>query len=507
MKPKILITVIAITILISVVPYLIAYSAAGDSHVFEGFLLNPLDGNSYLAKMQLGWEGQWKFTLPYTASPGEGAYLFLFYIFLGHAARLANLPLILVFHLARVAATVFMILTLYVFSRRVFAENRTWVSRIFIWMCLGAGMGWILFPFGVVTTDLWVPEAYVFLSGYVNPHFPLGLGLLLWIFLWSERKEWRFKLFILLGSLALAIVSPFGVVVAAAVLLVLSGWQWLETKRINWENLAAIFLGGGLFVLYQYWISTTDPILAGWNTQNLTPSPAIWDLVISFSPAILLAILGFIHFRSWNFNYFQKLTTCWFAVSLILILFPFSLQRRFLMGFYIPTTILAGIGIVLSLKSLRTQRRLYSAAISLSIPSIIVVLALGAFGITTLDQRFYLWQDEQKALEWVGQSTTQNAIILASPDIGNVIPALTGRRVLYGHPFETVNAAAQKQLVTDLFQNAYSANKALTLLAELKVSYIFFGPREKSLGRPDFITGLRPVFQDQSVTIYAVEKR
>ena len=38
-------------------------------------------------------------------------------------------------------------------------------------------------------------------------------------------------------------------------------------------------------------------------------------------------------------------------------------------------------------------------------------------------------------------------LILSSPEMGLFIPAQTGRRVLYGHPFETVNADAEKDLV------------------------------------------------------------
>ncbi len=63
-----------------ILPFLAGQILAGNGHVFGGFLLNPLDGNSYLAKMRLGLEGEWRFRLPYTAEPGEGAYLFLFYI-------------------------------------------------------------------------------------------------------------------------------------------------------------------------------------------------------------------------------------------------------------------------------------------------------------------------------------------------------------------------------------------------------------------------------------------
>ena len=73
---------------------------------FLDFLYNPQDGNSYLAKMYQGWEGNWRFVLPYTAEAGEGAYLFLFYILLGHIARVCGLSPILIFHLVRVLCSI-----------------------------------------------------------------------------------------------------------------------------------------------------------------------------------------------------------------------------------------------------------------------------------------------------------------------------------------------------------------------------------------------------------------
>ena len=38
-------------------PYLLAYRAGGSESYFAGFLLNPIDGQSYLAKMQQGCRG------------------------------------------------------------------------------------------------------------------------------------------------------------------------------------------------------------------------------------------------------------------------------------------------------------------------------------------------------------------------------------------------------------------------------------------------------------------
>ena len=505
MKNKILIIVLFLTLTFILLPYIYANSTVGNENVFGGFLLNHLDGNSYLAKMRLGWDGAWKFTLPYTANPGEGGYLFLFYIFLGHFARWLNLSLVFTFHLARAVASVLLTVSLYIFCLRTFPENRTWAERCFLWICLGSGMGWLLFTFGIITTDLWVPEAYPFLSEYVNPHFPLGLSLLLWIFIWSAQNNTKSRIYIFLAASGLAVIQPFAIVICASVLLVLTAWRWFEQKKFEGLNLLALLAGGGPFLVYQFWISFSDPVLAGWNAQNQTPSPALWDLIVSFSPAILFASLVFFHFRSWRRNYYQKVAASWFVCCLVLILFPFSLQRRFLTGFYVPVVILAMVGVPLLISSLKIQRRVFKLLFSLSVPTILVVLALAAFGINGHDKSLYLRTGEQRALVWVSESTPVNSIILASPDMGNLIPAYTGRRVLYGHPFETVNAEIQKSQVMDLFNGSVSTTDALLMLHELNIKYVFYGPRERLIGSPEFVNQLKPVFQDPEVVIYAVE--
>jgi hypothetical protein len=60
---------------VTCLPYALAYGVRGD-WVFGGFLINPIDGNSYFAKMREGLRGDWLFTLPYTAEPGPGAFIF-----------------------------------------------------------------------------------------------------------------------------------------------------------------------------------------------------------------------------------------------------------------------------------------------------------------------------------------------------------------------------------------------------------------------------------------------
>jgi hypothetical protein len=77
--------------------------------------------------------------------------------------------------------------------------------------------------------------------------------------------------------------------------------------------------------------------------------------------------------------------------------------------------------------------------------------------------------------------------------------------VLYGHPFETVNAAAEQAQVTHLLDGSMTATATTSLLRQLDVKFVFYGPRERQLGAPVFINQLKPVFQDSDVIVYAVE--
>ncbi|HEX9680036.1 MAG TPA: hypothetical protein VGA32_01180, partial [Anaerolineales bacterium] len=69
---------IALAAGLTLIPYWIATGQAPGDAVFSGFLLNPTDGFSYLAKMRQGWDGEWLFRLSYTDAPGTPVLLFAY---------------------------------------------------------------------------------------------------------------------------------------------------------------------------------------------------------------------------------------------------------------------------------------------------------------------------------------------------------------------------------------------------------------------------------------------
>jgi hypothetical protein len=505
-------------------PYLWGFMAGGRQAVFGGLLFNPIDGYSYLAKMQAGLQGGWRYTLPYTLERGPGACIFTYYVLLGHLSRMAQIPPIWTFHLARLVGAVLLLLALWRFYSRIIQEV-TWRRAAYGLALFAAGLGWLGMAAGQLTADMWVAEAYPFLSAYANPHFPLGLALLVYLLTpsnpeWPEAKYPRLEsLSFFLAGMALGVVLPFGLVVSSVVLACLAVWEFIHllglqrkgriTRKVAgylfWQSLGVRRLllslaGGGLVLLYYQWVVSSDPLFASWNAQNLTLSPAWWDVALSFAPLLLLAIPGgWLAWREKDPG--GRILLVWALMGLLLVYLPIGLQRRFFIGLLIPLAGLAALGLkwLAGCLGVRWARLAAILVLILALPTTVLNLAISAYGIQTRDALLFLHPDEAQAFSWLAEYTPQETGVLAGPMTGMMIPAFSGRRVVYGHPFETAEADRQEARVTRLFTGN-------TLPADLKVltqvDYVFYGPRERALGEPDFLRDLQLVWVQGQVEIY-----
>lgn len=485
-------------------PYILAALISSEECIFTGFLFNPIDGYSYLAKMYQGFQGEWLFRLPYTAEATPSGYLFVFYIALGHLARLLNLPLIGVFHGARLLSACVLMLALWQFLN-VVLQDTTRISWVYYWILLGTGLGWLATLWGGFTPDFWLAEAFPFLSMFANPHFPLGLGLLLFyfsVFLQSSGK-WGFIVSLLLGA-SLGVILPFGVVVGGVVSAGYSMWLWLRRQRIRVSTLLGFCLGGGILLLYQYITVLQDPWLRGWNAQNLTPSPPLWDYLIAFSPALVLAILGAVKPKLESQENLPFLLV-WFVAGWLMAYSPWALQRRLLVGFYIPIVILAGRGSVwLEQWNKRVGKILGRAVFALSLPTTVIIIVSGLMAVANGHPLLTLDKNEYRALRWIETHTPPEALVFAAPETGLIIPAFTGRRVVYGHPFETVDAKVVGSWVVATLKTAGSDSDFIQHLQERGVDYIFWGTRERDMAKLNALSSVPIVAQFGEIYVYAV---
>jgi hypothetical protein len=525
------VVVILVVVIFTQALYIIALHPGNTDYVFGGIFFNPYDGYSYIAKMYQGWEGNWQFHLTYTVITGQGSYLFIFYILLGHISRCLHLSLPLTFHITRMVFTILFYIVLYEFIRKIFVERRHYISA-YLLCSLGSGLGWLFLLAGKVTPDFWLSEAYPLLSCFANPHFPIGVSLVILILSdIMENKGYPSAGVVVRNvvlSLCLALVLPFGVVIVITIVtffLITATIKIRDSqivyKKDKLSNLFPQYIGilfGGLPVLfYQLWTIRSDVLLSIWNTQNITPLPNIEDLLIAFLPVIFFAVIGGWQVVS-NGTTNQRIILIWGLAGIVLAFMPFSLQRRFLMGEYIPLSVLAIIGLITIVQKVSREsreiwfKRGFLSILILSLPSNAILWLITLKAIKSYDPLIYLSRSENEAMNWISTNLLPDATILASPDMSLFIPAMTGRRVLYGHPFETVNAKAEKQFVIDFYsKRVFSQNNLETkeTLQGKNIDYLFIGPRERDLAKS--ATVMMPpayyklVYQDTNVSLYQVD--
>jgi hypothetical protein len=511
---------IAISLLVSVitlVPYIIASFQVDQGGVFSGFLINPKDGFSYLAKMREGVESQWLFYLPYSIEPGKGTFIFIFFLFLGHLSRWFGIPPIVLYHAVRFLGSITMFSTAFVLVAK-FIKNKTHRWWAFSLILIGGGFGWLAIPFGLLPSDLWIVESIPFLTAYANAHFPLAatLFLLLIIFMISVIKPigvWMGAAFLV--STLLATIQPFSMIPLFVFLFIWLIWEtWIQVKgqnvgeikiREKWLVYLAIILGAIPWFAYDFWITLTHPEIGAWNAQNITPSPPIVEYIFGFGGVLLIATIGLLrgHFKDTRAG---RMLMVWGIVQAILLYAPFGLQRRLSMGLYFSLVILAVMTLERLIQNKSRLRFTFMTLLLLSIPSNLVVVGSGIAGVMQIDPMVVLDQSEVEAYQWLSSNAEPGEIVLAGPIAGNRIPAYANLKVFYGHPFETVNAEEQMAFIEQAYTSEDGIDRTYEKLRELGVSYVFYGPEEKELGLPVWLEKCKLDFNSGEYSIYEIPR-
>jgi hypothetical protein len=484
------------------IPLLIAYQNTDQNQVFAGLLLNPIDGQSYLAKMRQGFEGAWTFVLPYTTQPGDPAPINLYYILLGHLSRIANISIISMFHIARLAGSFLLFQNIWMLSRKVFSTIRfQYVS--FLLASLGTGLGWIALFWGALTPDFWLSEAYPFLAVQANAHFPLGIALQI-IILFSPALESNSKgsiIRIILFGTALALIYPFGfaltgfVLAGQALFKLINRQEW----RLARDRLLAFGILGAPILFAQWLIVRNHSVLSIWNTQNLTPLPNFAELLIAFLPVVVASSIYLLN-KNNKYNKEETVLGLWIVAALVLALIPSNLQRRFLSGLYIPLVILGVRGLeVISRKKGRELIAIFSL-LMISFPTSLVVSLSSINAIQSHDRILFLQEDENAAISWLQQNAASSSLVAASPEIGLYLPARGNFRVIYGHPFESIDSDTKKLALEAFFSDSKDPWNFLEIN---EANYVFYGPREREFGKLTLPQNWTVVYEIGEVQIFS----
>src|SRR3989304_286966 len=363
-------------------PYVIGALSATPDWIFTGLQVNPLDGVSYLAKMREGFNGSWIFHLAFTAEQGPGAFLFTYFRALGHLARLFNLPLIVIFPLARVLGGLALLWLAYQWIARVTDQidqrGRSW------WIvALSSGLGWLATLFGHGdSSDMTIPESNTFYSLMANAHFALAAAIMLAIFigvLEAQRLSFQRILWLSLFSLALAIIQPFAPFALYGILGIALLLIWLRDRSFPRTQFTAAFIVGLItapLLLYMYLATQADPTLRVWSIPNQTTSPPPIDYVLGYGLLLVAAIpgarLAWRRRSDWDI-----LLLVWIVLTGPMLYAPIPLPRRLALGLHLPIAILAAQGFQQLIRTRWPRRIAIAATVPTSVLLIMVFIGGG----------------------------------------------------------------------------------------------------------------------------------
>lgn len=383
-----------------------------------------------------------------------------------------------------------------------------------------------------------------------------------------EERERVIGYWLVSGSLAilLGITAPFLVYVLIGLTFFLGLWLLVGQKRPFFPTLFRLALplacAAPLFGYYAY-ILQTNGAFRIWDKQALTPAAPWPHYLLAYGLLLLLAglsmLVGFLSGLShgektpvpppkgeagWgshppkpqtaqnpaNRKNSQPITILWLWVATVaaLLFLPVNQPRRFVQGVDVPLAILATIALATMIWPRLTQAAWFQRLIQhprysvKGLSRLLGLFFLGFMGLSTL----YLWasvgitavfqqpdplfrpRDEETAVRWLRENTNADAIVLGAYQTGSFVAGQAGRRVVIGHWAETGDFAEKETAVARFFQvNTDDAWRKI-FLEQFNIAYIWHGPREQALGTfaPDQVDFLYPVFDNESITIYSVER-
>jgi hypothetical protein len=520
-RPRFALVFASAVAVVSLLPYLLAYIWTPPGHHFAGFFFIADDATTYLAKMRQGADGSWLWNDPYTTEPHGGVFLFSFYLLFGHLAGLLHLPLIAVYHIARVTGAIALVLAADQLCRRLLPAELRRLALVLV--ILGSGGGFLAQAMGnpsilgsrVEALDLHLPEISGWYSILAIPHFAWATAIIITALLGllriMEAPSWRSTALTSAALLALTAIHPQMIPVLGLIWLAYQGVlvAWGARPSIRSLGAQAVpFLAAVPLLAYNAWILFRDPTIAEWAHQWRHQAPGPLSLVVSLGLPLLAAAAGMV--VAWRRrDRGLALLFVWPPLVIALLYLPnlANIQRRLLDALYLPVGILAALGIRALTSRLRRARarRIEAILVTACCLSSLIVLAIALRFASGAFSEAYIGGDAWQAMQWLSAHHQPADRALSSPGAGQRLPAWAGVPVYVGHYSETLDYFQKIHKVADVLKPAASETTVRGFLRENGITLLYWGPEEALTGyQPNDQPFLRPIHQEGTIAIYRV---
>ncbi len=493
---KAIFLIAVIILVLNNLPYIWGISLTPDDKVFSGIIHTHADLFSYIAKMRQGFDGQWHYVNRYTTEPHRPSLLFFFYLFLGHVARWIHAPLIITYHLARVAAGIFL---LYSVNRALKVIHLRGFTRLlaFTFAFTAEGIGWI--PWLLVPhyepMEFWINEAYTFQSMLSYPHFVITTALIVWMLCdlaeFTQSASWTRCVSLALSGFVMGWVHP-RLLLTVAVAGGLTALIELLRRRgtlLRWIIGLSCGIAGGvppsLMIVLSY---RGDPIWETW-AGTVTSSPEFSFFLSGFGLLVPLAAWGTA--LAWKRgDRALILIIAWLACGVVLPYLPLISQRRLMQGINIPIALLAayalGEGLFPLLRFKRGWGETGILALSAGVTffmslSVLMYLLLSVAPLVEKLFPYYISLERAHAHEWLNKNTDRDDVVMCGYTSAMMIPGMAGNRVVLGHWAETINRVDKELEVNAFFDARTHPDVRDDIILRHKIKFVLYGGIEHSL--------------------------
>ncbi|MEI7905255.1 MAG: hypothetical protein WCI43_07575 [Candidatus Firestonebacteria bacterium] len=521
---SILIWIFAILLaLASALPYFAMNSGTPSGSVYMGSIGNGFDQASYLAWIKQGAEGKLLFSDNYTTEPQSGAFFHPFFLVCGWFVRLTGLEIIQAYHIIRSLLAILFIMMLFKFSE-LFLQN--FKERFFFTAlsALSAGFSFMFSPkileylnstFLITPYDLIVPEATAFMAILHKPLFLMALILLLssMFFLYRGFKNMKGKdiLLSILMLFLLGFVHPYDL--ATVYITLVLYLIWTRADWMKWRLLAGIVVISCPSLIYEYLMSSYDPVFREWG-KTLTISSTPWSYFLSFG-FVFIAAAAYTAKRWGKYTKTEIFLLSWLIGHFILAYFPVRFERRLILGFQIPLALLATMWFYsAALPFLRKHLKISprgavafaAVAIALTFPSNLRFIYEEVFWMKGNPANYCVLITDREAFSWMDKNIPADSVVLSSFASGIYIPGLAGCKVYAGHYDQTVNSKQKKREAGYFYETATKTGFRKSLIELSRAEYVYCGGFERAIGDAglDSLSELEKIYENSGAAVYKV---
>lgn len=463
-----------------------------------------LDYYQYLSWMKDGAAGKFLITSRYSAENFSRHPVYLFYPLLGFVCSKLGVSLPLGYTFARIFFSLIKLYALYFLISQ--ALKTSLERKLAFFLALFLPPFYQIFPLKLLFP--YISSLDPLMRTFFLPH---NLATTIFLLLGSIYfdRSWVFSsgFFVLASLLNPAMTGLFYLFFFAGVFLTL-----LRQPEKILELAVGCFLLGLLtfpiLFYYQRLFGTTLPFSWMFHQQKTVHLLGAKDYFLASGPLAFLAIFAIGGFFQRK-DFLSKLVVTWAILPFFLAPFlgktiPVSQERIFEISHFIPLSILAGYSLARLAKKI--DLKIIFVCLGLfSLPYFFLSLKWQINMFSSPYFNIFIPRSALEAFDWLDKNTPDESVVATSYYTGNMLPAFSHNKVLFGHDFVTYQAQERLKELNFIYEQKSPPEKIKEILHERQVKYLLFTPESPPIETTNLAKiNLKLIFSNDENQIYQV---